>query len=679
MRRYTKLLSVIMSAMMIVSSVPFSAIAEEDVYETSVADIIEEETGESPGGLSEVLTEESAEESEEASVEEENVETESSEVHEDPVEEESSQPEEGTTPSEESSETSEEVSDTIDGESSEESGEVSTEESSEESGEVPAEESYEESGETSDTESSEEENLEAEEETEAEEGKNSEDITDIPEGLNYYKADETEVIISSYEGDEPELIIPATIEGLPVTAIDEWAFDENEVITSVTLPESVTSIGDYAFFACINLEYINTQAVTDIGEKAFWGCKKLADVNGLVIVNNVVYDFAFGEKEGLLDVVIPDSVTEIVEEAFNSVQNIRSVTTSAGNIGASAFKDCMKLTTLTLKEGVETIGVGAFYNCNLAAVHIPSSVRTIGDSAFSLNKNLKSLTFDYGIDTIGSSAFSNCQHIEKIVFPSSLTTIGDYAFSICSYLKEITVPSSITFVGEGAFLGCSQTVTAHISCMSTLSESDIGDNIKADIVHLGEIETAFTWDGVSTCTIEIHCKECNVTESKNCDITSAVTKKATTETVGTTTYTASYTVGDKSYTDSKSLDNIPVMEYTAPTAKTLTYTGSAQTLVNAGKTNGGTLQYSTDGKTYTTGLPKKTSVGIYKVYYKVVGNESYNSVSAKYITVKIVPQKAVISSCANISTGIKLTWGKVTGATGYEVYRGSSKIATVTS
>ncbi|MDO4460716.1 MAG: peptidoglycan DD-metalloendopeptidase family protein [Clostridia bacterium] len=119
---------------------------------------------------------------------------------------------------------------------------------------------------------------------------------------------------------------------------------------------------------------------------------------------------------------------------------------------------------------------------------------------------------------------------------------------------------------------------------------------------------------------------------------------------------------------------------TAPTAKVLTYTGSAQTLINAGKTTGGTMKYClTSTGTYSTTIPKKTSVGIYKVYYKVEGNKNYNSTSAKYITVKIAPKKAVISSYANTSTGIKLTWGKVTGATGYIVYRDGVKIKTITS
>ncbi|MDO4458719.1 MAG: hypothetical protein Q4C42_01335 [Clostridia bacterium] len=118
---------------------------------------------------------------------------------------------------------------------------------------------------------------------------------------------------------------------------------------------------------------------------------------------------------------------------------------------------------------------------------------------------------------------------------------------------------------------------------------------------------------------------------------------------------------------------------TAPTAKLLIYSGSAQALANAGKTTGGSLRYSLDNSSYYSYVPGRTNVGAYKLWYKVIGNSNYNSTEAKSITVKINPKKAVISSYSNLNSGIKISWGKVTGATGYIIYRDGLKIAATTS
>ncbi|MDO4460595.1 MAG: hypothetical protein Q4C42_11065, partial [Clostridia bacterium] len=116
----------------------------------------------------------------------------------------------------------------------------------------------------------------------------------------------------------------------------------------------------------------------------------------------------------------------------------------------------------------------------------------------------------------------------------------------------------------------------------------------------------------------------------------------------------------------------------APTAKTIVYNGYARTLINAGSTSNGTMKYSlSQSGTYSTTIPKKTNVGVYKVWYKVVGTTNYAGTSPKYVIVKIRPQKAVISGWGNTSEGLKIKWNKVSSASGYQIFRGTTLIKTI--
>ncbi len=210
--------------------------------------------------------------------------------------------------------------------------------------------------------------------------------------------------------------------------------------TSYTIPDSVTSIGAYAFAFCTSLASItfgeNSQ-LTSIGYSAFSSCDSLASIT------------------------IPDSVTSIGNYAFSYCDSLESVTfgenSQLTSIGDYAFYLCDSLASITLPNSVTNIGNQAFYACtNLASITIPNSVTSIGDRAFESCYNLASVAFGENsqLTSIVMYAFSGCTSLASITLPDSVTSIGNQAFYRCTGLASITLPDSVTSIGEDAFYGC---------------------------------------------------------------------------------------------------------------------------------------------------------------------------------------------------------------------------------
>ena len=220
-----------------------------------------------------------------------------------------------------------------------------------------------------------------------------------------------------------------------VTSIGNGAFLNCSSLTSITIPEGVTSIGDNAFEYCSSLTSITIpEGVTSIESGAFYGCSSLSSTT------------------------IPEGVTSIGHSAFSGCSSLTSIIIPEGvtSIESGAFYGCSSLSSITIPEGVTSIGIGAFSGCsNLTSITIPKSVTSIGDSAFAYCSSLTSITIPEGVTSIGYSAFSGCSSLTSITIPESVTSIGWYAFSSCSSLTSITIPEGVTSIKYGAFSDCS--------------------------------------------------------------------------------------------------------------------------------------------------------------------------------------------------------------------------------
>ena len=251
--------------------------------------------------------------------------------------------------------------------------------------------------------------------------------------------------------------IPQKIEGVAVKTIGANAFNNQQHLESVTIPDGVTSIGERAFCSSGVLTSVKIpDSVTSIGAYAFDTCSSLTNVtipNGVTSIEEHTFDSCIS----LTSVTIPDSVMSIGQHAFQGCESLTSVTIpdSVTSIGEGAFYDCRSLTSVTIPDSVTSIGDYAFYGCkSLTSVTIPDSVTCIGNCAFWKCSSLASVTIPDSVTSIGGSAFGNCTSLTSVTIPNSVTSIGDDAFNGCSSLTSVTIPDSVTSIGNETFYYC---------------------------------------------------------------------------------------------------------------------------------------------------------------------------------------------------------------------------------
>ena len=274
-----------------------------------------------------------------------------------------------------------------------------------------------------------------------------------------------------------------------VTTIDDHAFYKCTSLTSVSIPDSVTTIVDYTFYNCTSLTSVTIpDSVTTIGYEAFYNCTSLTSVTIPDSVTTISYDAFYNTalynnssnwQDNILYIgkhliaaktdisgaysIKPGTLT-IAGIAFRYCTSLTSVTIpdSVTTIGESAFDGCSKLTRVTIGNSVTRIGSSAFEGCSkLTSVTIPDSVTTIGSDAFYKCTSLTSVTIPNSVTTIGGSAFSSCYSLTSVTIPNSVTSIDDYAFSSCTSLTSVTIPESVTTIGSSAFNKCTSLTTVY--------------------------------------------------------------------------------------------------------------------------------------------------------------------------------------------------------------------------
>ena len=201
------------------------------------------------------------------------------------------------------------------------------------------------------------------------------------------------------------------------------------------------------------------------------------------------------------DVVIPDGVTSIGNEAFYACRGLTSVTIPDGvmSIEDDAFRYCENLTSVTISDSVTSIGDRAFSSCSsLSSVTIPDSVTSIGDGAFSgcddladdsglviirnvlhhCKESMTSVTIPDGVTSIEDSAFEECRNLKNVTIPDSVTSIGNFAFRECRSLRSVTIPNGVTSIGESAFESCVKLMSVTIPDSVTSIEDFVFNECK---------------------------------------------------------------------------------------------------------------------------------------------------------------------------------------------------------
>ena len=229
-----------------------------------------------------------------------------------------------------------------------------------------------------------------------------------------------------------------------VTSIESGTFSGCTGLTSVTIPSSVTTIKGRTFKNCTSLTSITIpNSVTSIGLSAFEGCTGLTAItipNSVTTIENSTFDGC----TGLTSVTIPDSVTSIGAWAFDGCTGLTSVTipNSVTSIGWSAFAGCTGLTSITIPNSVTSIGMGAFAAC----IGITSIVVESGNTVYDSRENCNAI-----IETATNALIQGCN---TTIIPNNITSIGGYAFAGCTGLTSITIPNNVTSIGNYAFWYC---------------------------------------------------------------------------------------------------------------------------------------------------------------------------------------------------------------------------------
>ncbi len=295
-------------------------------------------------------------------------------------------------------------------------------------------------------------------------------------------------ILIKYVGPGGDVVVPEE-----VTSIGEWAFSNCNSLTSVAIPAGVTSIGKKAFSNCSSLTSVAIPAgVTSIGDSAFILCKNLKSVTlpeGVTSIGSM----AFNECTSLASVTIPDSVTTIGDGAFENVGKTMFHTTERvlKLIHRKDFiikkgvleKYCGPGGDIVIPNSVTKIGWNAFNSCtNLSSVRIPDSVSLIDNCAFHTCTGLSSITIPESVTRIGKWAFRDCFGLKSVTIQGSVTSIGEWAFDGCKSLSSVTFTGSVTRIDKEAFRKCkSLNSVVFASGVKTLTPDTFADCKKLTI------------------------------------------------------------------------------------------------------------------------------------------------------------------------------------------------------
>ena len=301
------------------------------------------------------------------------------------------------------------------------------------------------------------------------------------------------------------ITIPDGIGGM----IGSSAFRNCSSLSSITIPDGVTGIGENAFANCSSLSSITIpDGVTSIDNYAFQSCYSLSSITIPDTVTSISR-YVFASCFSLSSITIPDGVVSIGTNAFSGCTSLSSITipNTVTIIDNYVFSGCTSLSSITIPDGVTSIYSNAFQNCtSLSSITIPDSVTIIGTNAFYNCISLLSITIPDGVTSIGSNSFYNCYSLSSITIPDTVTSIAGYAFYQCYSLSSITIPDGVTSIGTNVFYSCSSLSSITIPDTVTSIKSYAFQNcrymsyIKFESTTPPTVENSNAWLAVSTST-----------------------------------------------------------------------------------------------------------------------------------------------------------------------------------
>ena len=345
----------------------------------------------------------------------------------------------------------------------------------------------------------------------------------------YTLDDANRATITGYSGNATALYIPGEIDGHEVVAIGDRAFENRTDLRTVMIPDSLEKIEFEAFYNCINLKIVDLSSnLTTIGYDVFGNCKSISKIeipkslkkfdgtwgrgtnlsygafggcSNLKTVNfeagsTIVCAALFMGCDGIEEIELPDTITEIGDSAFKSCKNLNKVIIpeSVTKIDGDAFAECSGLVDIKMHEGINTIGSRAFYKCDrLLDIVIPDSVEKIEFEAFRGCDKLENIKLSENLTIVGYGVFGDCKSISKIEIPKSLkkfdgtwgrgTNLSYGAFGGCSNLKTVNFEAGSTIVCAALFMGCDGIEEIELS--DTITE--IGDSAFKNCKNLDRI------------------------------------------------------------------------------------------------------------------------------------------------------------------------------------------------
>jgi len=320
-----------------------------------------------------------------------------------------------------------------------------------------------------------------------------------PNGMVYFGK-----VAYKYKGTMTVITPITLLEG--TTGIAGMAFDSCTNLSSITMPNTVSVIGDYAFYYCNITSITLSSSLTDIGNYAFYATDieyinipdtttyiggyafSMSRIRNISIPNGIttVYASTFSNCTLLTEVTLPSSITSIGPDAFKGCHNLTSIVlpSNVTIVDNGAFNGCSGLTSFTLPDSVTKIGNEVFYNCtNLSTFDFSSNVNYVGKYAFyntawynaqpdgvvyldyvaltykGTMPASTNINFAEGTKIIADSAFKGFLNLNSIAASEGLTTIQASAFSGCSNMVTVTLPSSISLIDTEAFYACNKTTT----------------------------------------------------------------------------------------------------------------------------------------------------------------------------------------------------------------------------